>query len=271
MSSLRHVTATVAMILPLLAYADGGCEFIASARPVKAYPGSVAASDGMTPPIKQRLSKQGINSIRNAYNGQLQPGESLQEKADSEIRTLALIQRQSACGQTRDVVALKISERAAENPHASQAFTALKAMTLMGQHSEAEYQQVVTQYGLALKAYFRSIAGPDGQLVDEGRLILDRCRKQEAQQRGRFAPATSADKQQASEMRAKMREMKARGDIAGIAEMAQQFQNSGRGNAAANLGKQEMNRDLWPLWLQCVKDMHAAAYLTRLDYSAVRD
>ena len=32
-----------------------------------------------------------------------------------------------------------------------------------------------------------------------------------------------------------------------------------------------MDRDLWPLWLQCVKDLHTAAYLTRLDYSAVQD
>ncbi len=72
-------------------------------------------------------------------------------------------------------------------------------MTLLGQHSEAEYQQVLTRYALALKAYFRSIAAPDGQLVDESRLILDRCRKQEARQRGQTAPATTANKQQAGE------------------------------------------------------------------------
>lgn len=273
MPSFRRASATLAtiLLLPLLAHADSGCELIPAARPVRAHPGSVAASDGMTPPYRHRLSKQGMADIRNAYAGQLQAGEFFQEKAENDARTLALFQRQAACGQTRDVLALKISERTADNPNASQAFGALKAMTLLGQHSEAEYQQVLTQYGLALKAYFRSIAAPEGQLVDEGRLILDRCRKQEAQQRGQTTPATSADKQQASDMRAKMQEMKARGDIAGMMQMAQQFQSGGRGNAAANQGKQEMDRDLWPLWLQCVKDMHAAAYLTRLDYSAVRD
>ena len=273
MPRFSRASATLATILliPLLAHADGGCEHIPSARPVKAYPGSVAASDGMPPPFQQRLSKQGMADIRNVYAGQLQTGEFFQEKAENEARTLALFQRQTACGQTREVLALKLNERTADNPNASQAFGALKAMTLLGQHSEAEYQQVLTQYGLALKAYFRSIYAPDGKLIDEGRLILERCRKQEAQQRGETAPATSAEKQQAGEMRAKMQEMKARCDIAGMMQMAQQFQSSGRSNAAANQGRQEMDRDLWPLWLQCVKDMHTAAYRTRLDYSAVKD
>ena len=273
MFTLYRVAATLAtiLLLPLSAYADGGCEFIAIARPVKAHPGSVAASDGMKPPLRNRLSKQGLTEIRNAYAGRLQAGDFFQEKAENETRTLVLFQRQAACGQTRDVLALKVSERTTDDPNASKAFGALKAMTLIGQHSEVEYQHVLTQYGMALKGYFRTVAMPDGQLIDEGRLILDRCRKQEAQQRGQPAPATAANKQQAGEMRAKMQEMKARGDIAGMMQMAQQFQNGGRGDAAASQGKQEMNRDLWPLWLQCVKDMHAAAHLTRLDYSAVQD
>lgn len=266
------VALATTLLLPLPAHADGGCEFIPVAKPVKALAGSVAASDGMTPPYRHRLSKHGLADVRNAYASQLNSGDSFQEKAEGDARTLTLLQRQSACGQTRDVPALKISERTADNPNANQAFGALKAMTMLGQHSEAEYQQVLTRYGAAMKAYFRSVAAPDGQLVDEGRQILDRCRKQETQQRGQQpAPATAANKQQAGEMRAKMQEMKARGDIAGMMQMAQQFQREGRGDAAAAHGKQEMDRDLWPLWLQCVKDLHTAAYLTRLDYSAVQD
>lgn len=273
MPNIRRVAAIFAtlLLLPLPAYADGSCELIAPAKPLKPHPGSVAASDGMSPPYLNRLSKQGLPEIRKAYVGQQQPGDFFQEKAENETRTLALFQRQAACGKTRDVLALKISERTADNPNASQAFGALKAMTLLGQHSEAEYQQVLKRYGLTLKAYFRTVITPEGKSVDEGRLILDRCRKQEAQQRGQTTPATAANKQQSKEMRAQMQEMKARGDIAGMMQMAQQFQSSGRGDAAANQGKQEMNRDLWPLWLQCVKDMHAAAYLTRLDYTAVKD
>ncbi len=65
--------------------------------------------------------------------------------------------------------------------------------------------------------------------------------------------------------------MKARGDIAGMMQMAQQFQSGGHGAPSANQGKQEISHDLWPLWLQCVKDLHAAAYPSRLDYNAVQD
>jgi|GEM_PF-2608096 len=266
------IALATTLFLPLTAHADGGCEFIPVVKPVKALSGSVAASDGMTSPYRQRLSKQSLADVRSAYAGQLKNGDFFQEKAEGDARTLTLFQRHSACGQTREVAALKVSERNADNPNVNQVFGALKAMTLMGQHSEAEYQQVLTRYGAATKAYFRSVAAPDGQFIDEGRQILDRCRKQEAEQRGQKpAPATAANKQQASEVRAKMQEMKARGDIAGMMQMAQQFQSDGKGNSNANLGRQEMNRDLWPLWLQCAKDMHAAAYFTRLDFSAVQD
>lgn len=269
---LFAIATAAIMLLPLSASADGGCEFIPAAKPVKMLPGSVPASDDQPPPRRERLSKQRLPDIRNSYARLLAPGDSFQEKTSPETRTLILFQRQAACGTTRDVPALKISERTADNPNVSKAFTALKAMTLLGQHSEAEYQQTLSRHGSALKAYFRTVPAPDGQLIDEGRLILDRCRKEEAGQRGTLAPATSADnKQQARELRARMQEMKARGDLAGMMQAAQQFQNEGRGNAAASQGKQEMNRDLWPLWLQCVQDLHAAAYLTRLEYSADPD
>lgn len=74
------------------------------------------------------------------------------------------------------------------------------------------------------------------------RQILDRCRKRTTA-RAAARSATAANKR-AGEMRAKMQEMKARGDIAGMMQMAQQFQREGRGDAAAAHGKQEMDRDL---------------------------
>ena len=63
------VALATTLLLPLPAHADGGCEFIPVAKPVKALAGSVAASDGMTPPYRHRLSKQGLTDIRNAYTG----------------------------------------------------------------------------------------------------------------------------------------------------------------------------------------------------------
>jgi hypothetical protein len=67
-----------------------------------------------------------------------------------------------------------------------------------------------------------------------------------------------------------MQEMKARGDIAGMMQMAQQFQGATKGETA-NQAAGEMNRDLWPLWSQCLQDMHAVAFRTRLEYSAVKE
>lgn len=261
---------TLFLIMPLLGHADSGCEF-APPRSLKAHPASTSAEEGQIPPYRNRLSKESATEVRAFHVRQQQPGDSVQEQADGSERHFNLMQRQVVCGKSRDVLMLKISERTSENPNVSQAFTALKAMAMMGMHSEAEYQQAVAQYGATLKAYFRRVNSPDGGSADEGRLILDKYHKQEKQQRGQSAPATSQDKQQAAELRSKMQEMKARGDIAGMMQMAQQFQGGGQGDARKQQGQQEMNRDLWSLWMQCLKEMREAAYFSRLDYSSVQE
>ena len=259
----------IALLLAQAAFADSVCEF-PPARPVKAHPGSVSASEQQMAPHRVRLSKDRLEDIRRAYESGANPGDSFQEQSDAEYKTFSVFQRQTACNQTRNVLALKVSERVGDNPSVSQVFGALKAMVVMGMHSEDEYRDAEKRYGTALKAFFREVSAPDQAVADEGRLILERCRREEKQQRSQFAAPSAGDRQQASDLRKKMQEMKARGDIAGMMQMAQQFQGAATGDTAKQ-ATTEMNRDLWPLWSQCLQDMHAAGFRTRLEYSAVQE
>lgn len=262
-------TLSILFLLTRAALADSVCEF-PPPRPMKSHPGSVPASEQQMAPHRVRLSRERLEDIRRAYESGANAGDSYQEQSDAEYKTLSIFQRQTACNQTRNVLALKVRERIGENPNASQAFGALKAMVVMGMHSEDEYRDVEKRYGTALKAFFREVNATDQAVADEARLILERCRREEKQQRSQFAAPTAGDRQQAADLRKKMQEMKARGDIAGMMQMAQQFQGVAKGDTAKQ-ATTEMNHDLWPLWSQCLQDMHAAAYRTRLEYSAVQE
>ena len=269
----KRLARTAALLTPLLltqaALADSVCEF-PPPLPLKAYPVSVAASGRQEAPNRTRLSKEPLEEIRRAYESHGTAGDSYQERTDGDYRSFSVFQRQTACNQTRNVLALEISERIGDNPNVSHAFGALKSMVVMGMHSEEEYHDAEKRYGTALKAFFREVSAPDQSVADEGRLILERCKREEKQQRTQFATPSTSDRQQASDLRKKMQEMKARGDIAGMMQMAQQFQGATKGETA-NQAAGEMNRDLWPLWSQCLQDMHAAAFRTRLEYSAVKE
>lgn len=262
------VTVALCLLIVPMCFGDSGCEF---GPPLKLapYPGSVSATDGQTPPYPLRLSKDRQPDVRMYYAQQTQPAPVIQEQIDSGYRIQNIYQRQSACGKTRDVLLLRIMERTTDEPSVSQAFGALQAMKTMGMHSEAEYQQAVNQYGATLKAFFRTVNTPDGGQANEGRLILDKYRKLEKQQRGTPMRGTPQDKQQAAEMRRKAQEMKARGDYAGMQEWAQQYQGRAQGDQRVQQAKQEMNRDMWSLWLQCLKEMRDAAFITRLDYNSI--
>jgi hypothetical protein len=64
--------------------------------------------------------------------------------------------------------------------------------------------------------------------------------------------------------------MKARGDYAGMQQLALQYQGKVQGDSRVQQAKQEMDRDMWPFWIQCLKEMREAAYFTRLDYDSIQ-
>jgi len=270
MRKMPGITVSTVLVMCLfitsICFGDSGCEF-GPPHKLAPYPGSISSVDGQTPPYPLRLSKDRQPDVRMQYAQQ--SAFTIQEQIDGGFRIQNVYQRQSACGKTRDVLLLRIMERTTDEPSVSQAFGALQAMKTMGMHSEAEYQAAVNQYGAALKAFFRTVNTPDGGQANEGRLILDKYRKLEKQQRGTPMRGTPQDKQQAAEMRRKAQEMKARGDYAGMQEWAQQYQGRAQGDQRVQQAKQEMNRDMWSLWLQCLKEMRDAAFFTRLDYSSI--
>ncbi|MEI7638014.1 MAG: hypothetical protein WCJ37_11965 [Syntrophus sp. (in: bacteria)] len=250
----------MSLLVPYNGLADEGCE-MPPPQKLTAYPGSVSTVEGQTPPYRDRLAKPRLVEVKSYY-----PDTSVEEAADSGIKTVKLYQRISACGKTKDALLLNIQARTNDDPNVAQAFTALQGMTMMGLRSPAELKQAKSQYGDVLKAFFRTVNTKEGGSEDEGRMILNKYLKLEKQQRNQPARGASQDKERAAEMRKKMQAMKASGDYAGMQQLATQYQGRAKQDPSVQQAQQEMKRDLWELWIQCLQEMKAVAYYTRLSY-----
>jgi hypothetical protein len=250
----------MSLLAPYKGLADGGCEMPLPQK-LTAYPGSVSAVEGQTPPYRDRLSKARLAEVKSYY-----PGIIREESRDSGIHTVKLYEQISACGKTKNTFLLNIQARISDDPNVTQAFTALQGMTMMGLRSHAELNQVKKQYSDVLKAFFRTVNTEEGGSEDEGRIILNKYKKLEKQQRNQPAKGTSQDKQRGAEMRKKMQAMKAAGDYAGMQQLAMQYQSKAQQDPGVQQAQQEMKQDLWDLWTQCLQEMKTAAYYSRLSY-----
>ena len=248
------------LLIPCSGLADEGCE-MPPPRKLNAYPGSVSAVEGQTPPYRDRLVKARLSEVKSYY-----PGISTEEGTDSGIKTVKLYERISACGKTKNLLLLNIQVRINDDPNVTQAFTALQGMTMMGLRSDSELKKAKSQFSEVLKAFFRTVNTEEGGSEDEGRMILNKYKKLEKQQRNQTAKGSSEDKQRGAEMRKKMQALKATGDYAGMQQLAMQYQGKAQQDPGVQQGQQEMKRDLWELWTQCLQEMKAAAYYTRLVY-----
>lgn len=178
-------------------------------------------------------------------------------------------------GQEKSVPLVHFEEKTPDtNQHP--ALGELKGQGMMGKRSEAEYQVLENKYKNLHLAYFRQVTDDQGRSVSEGEKIY---RKAYNQAHGKDKSAVQTDgaaqaagKAEDQEMKKKMQEMKAKGDIAGIAAMAQQFNKSPeqtkQGAAAMDEMNKAMNNDTWDLWVRCLEDIEKVAYRTQLQYNA---
>jgi len=280
--------------MPPSLYADGGKEFV-TAHPMPTYPGSVPASETDR---SHRLSKDSLDQVQSFFKARMQPGDRVEafdkdnetgfcivyaEKAGNrELTALELcasrktkkaVPKNQAMEQT--IAGAGVALRKVDHP----AFDEMAALVTKGLHAEAELRAAEKEYGEVTTSYFRTVRDPEtGKSINEGDLIVQRAQKEahpnqkQLKAAGKNNKVSAEDKAAAQDVKRQMQELKAKGDIAGMMQLAQSrkdFQGPpANQREAMRLAEDDMNRDTWALWLNCLKDLKAAAYKTKVVYGS---
>ncbi len=261
----------LAAALPLPASADGDQEILAP-HPMAVYQASVPEKGGVD---NVRLSKDSLGMLRAHFKSRLQPGDRIEEFSRDDEEGFSVVYAKKVGKKELRVTQVTVTARADKAaPH--QAFGELSNQVRMGRHSEAEFKLLQNEHAGIESAYFRRAAGAPGK-GSEADLILERAHKaahpdgDKLKAAGKNHKVSEGDKAEAKELKRKMKELKAQGDIAGMMALAQsnkKFQGPPAGmEDAARMAAEDRNRDTWDIWVKCLKDTSVAAYRTRLVYA----
>jgi hypothetical protein len=258
-------------VAPVALLADDGGEVLA-AHPMPLYPGSVQVDEK---DHLARLTKDGPEAVKKFFEARLQPGDKIEPFSGDGEAGFTVFYSKKLDGRLQTVQELRVTARTEKRPP-HQAFGELFSQVSSGRHKEAELKALEKEYGDIDSAYFRR--GAAGARGDEATQILAAAHKQAHPDEARLKAAgkkgkvSADDKAEAKELKKKMKELKAQGDIAGMMALAQsnkKFQAPpAQQMEAAALAAEDRNRDTWDLWVKCLKDTKAAAYRTRLEYSS---
>ena len=250
------------------AWADGAAERMIQAHPVPTYPATAPLQAGETQVL---LSKDPLEQVHRFYKARLQTGDRIETLADQGgLVGYQVVYGETIDGQQKAVTLVEFGARSARDT-LHPALGELKAQAMMGKRSQAEYQALEIAYGGLNTAFFRQVPDGQGGTISEGEKIYKATKK-------RLSPVTvqlsederSAGKTQAQELRQKMQEMKARGDVAGLIAMAQQSSGGAKQTRVGAAAMDAYERDIWDEWVACLKALQAAAYSTRLNYHTTR-
>ncbi|MFA6029432.1 MAG: hypothetical protein WC969_06245 [Elusimicrobiota bacterium] len=253
---------TVQAFPPGQLFADGDVEFIV-AHPMPLYPGSVAAKDSDE---QRRLSKDDLGAVKRYFESRLKPGDRIETFSKGGETGFKVVYARKI--GRKELTAFEVSAAArTEKRPLHTAFGELSAQVQSGRHKDAELQKMLKEYGDIDSAYYRG---------NEYKEIAERAGKEahpdqdKLKAAGRHNKVSADDKAEAKELKRKMKELKAQGDIAGMMALAQ---NSKKFQAppanqmeAAKLAAEDRSRDTWDIWVRCLKDTKAAAYRTELRY-----
>jgi len=248
-------------------FADGGEEM----PPPRSLPRYGNAVQAVETDDTLFLTKDSVDTVKKFFETNKQDGDRVEESPADGSHGFQMNFFKTIGGREQSVPLARFEEKTPDaNLHP--ALGELKAQAMMGKHSEAEYQALENKYKTLHLAYFRQVTDDQGRSVSEGEKIY---RKAYNQAHGKDKSAVQADggdqaagKAQAQDMKKKMQEMKAKGDIAGIAALAQQFNKSPGQTKPGAAAMDEMNRDTWDLWVKCLEDIEKVAYRTQLKYNA---
>lgn len=286
--------ALIAGLVPSTLYADGGKEFVI-AHAMPSYPGSVAVSDDDR---SQRLSKDNLSLVESYFKGKMRPGDRIEPFTKGDSTGFCIVYAEQDGGRELKVNELCASQKLVPSTPQNQAFqqtiasagvtlskvdhpayNEMTALVTKGMHTEAELRAAEQAYGEVATAYYRTVQDAQtGKSVNEGELIVKSAHKaahpNEAQlkEAGKQNKASAEDKAAAQEVKRQMQELKAKGDIAGMMQLAQsrkEFQGPpANQQQAMQLAMADMQRDTWPIWINCLQELKAAGYATKIVYSA---
>jgi hypothetical protein len=217
------------------------------------------------------LTKDSVDTVKKFFDTNKQDGDRVEESPADGSHGFQMSFFKKIGGREQSVPLARFEEKT-QDTNLHPALGELKGQVLMDKHSEAEYQVLEDKYKALHLAYFRQVSDDRGRSVSEGEKIYRRAYNQAHGKDKSAVQALGEDhvagKAQAQDMKKKMQEMKAKGDIAGIAAMAQQFNPSpGQAKQGAS-ALDEMNKDTWDLWVKCLEDIEKVAYRTQLKYNA---
>jgi hypothetical protein len=248
-------------------YADGGEEML----PPRSLPRYGNAVKAVETDDTLLLTKDSVGEVKEFFDTNKQDGDRIEESPADGSHGFQMSFFKKIDGREKSIQLLEVEEKTPDdNLHPT--LGELKAQVMMGKHSEAEYQALENKYKTLHLAYFRQVTDDQGRNISEGEKIYRKAYNQ-AHGKDRSAVQTggadqAAGKAEAQEMKKKMQEMKAKGDIAGMAALAQQFNKAPGQTKQGAAAMDEMNKDTWDLWVKCLEDIEKVAYRTRLKYNA---
>lgn len=245
-------------------YADGG-EEMPPPRSLPKYNGAVQVVETDQTLL---LTKDDIVMVKKFFESKSQSGDRIESIPAEGEKAFRMSFYKNIQGREQSVQLLEAVEKI-PNDNMHPALGELKGQVMMGKHSEAEYQVQANKYKTLHLAYFRQVTNDQGRTVSEGEKIY---RKTYNQVHGKKAAQNGnqdqAQKAQGDDLKKQMQEMKAKGDIAGIMNLAQKSSTSPRQTKAGAAAMDEMNKDTWDIWVKCLHDIEAVAYRTQLQYTA---
>ncbi len=251
-------------------FADGG-EEMPPPRPMPKYGNAVKAFETDDTLL---LTKDNLGTVKKFFESKSEGGDRVEPLASSGKQAFKMSFYKKIGGQERSVQLIEAEEKTPDN-NAHPALGELKGQVMMGKHSEAEFQALEKKYKNLHLAYFRQVSDDKGGTVSEGEKIYRKAFNQAhgkdkaaAEANAPNAEEMAAGKAEAQDIKKKMQELKAKGDIAGMMALAQ------GGNKLPGQTKQgaaamdAMGKDTWDIWVKCLEDIEKVAYWTKVQYSA---
>lgn len=244
-------------------FADGGDQVIV-AHAITVYPESIqeVATDRTI-----RLTKDRFDVVKKFYESRKIAGDRLEPFKNGNETGINLVYHKAINGKDMSVLEVMFTAKIPDTNY-HPALGELRAQVAMGKHSEAQYKVFYNKYKDLHLAYFRLVEDDQGRSASEGEVIYRKAYNAAHPKLNKGSDSErAAGKAKSQELKKQMQDMKAKGDFAGMMQLAQQGDKSPGQTTAGASAMAAMKQDTWDLWVKCLADINEAAYWTRLQYN----
>lgn len=244
------------------ALADGGSDFFG--HTVRRYDNVMQAVETDE---TRFLTKDSVEDVRQFFEQTRQKGDRVDPV---ELKGMSAYNLVYAGPEVQRPMLLVSFEERDPDANIHPALGELKAQAMMGRRPMQEYDALENRYRRLHLAFFREADDGRGGTVSEGEKIY---RATYAQVHGPTKAAMKSQapdqsqKAEAAALKQQMQEMKAKGDIAGMMQMARKFTPAPDQTAPGATAMKAAGADTWDIWVRCLQDIEAVAYRTRISYS----